>query len=140
LFLCVTLTERRTLCIHWCQAFEMADHPICQSITDEKSKWYPPLAEILTAANYSTKTTATWGATFGLPTFVIHCTLAVFFTRMRYHCLLIYCCTVMYGLCTNAALQLWYYDYIIFITIIHYFRFLFSVFPKTTATFILVFL
>lgn len=147
------LTEGGTLRNHWCQAFKMADHPICQSITDEKSKWYPPLAEILTAANYSTKTTATWGAMFGLPTFVIHCTLAVFSTRVRYQCLLIYCCNVVYGLCTNVALQLRYYDYLHHF---HYhnsflaswktcslsklFRFLFSVFPKTTATFILVFL
>jgi len=49
----------------------MADHPVCQSITDEKNKRYPILAEILTAANYITKKTATWEAMLGLPTLAV---------------------------------------------------------------------
>lgn len=53
-----------------------------------------------------------WRAMFGLPTFVLHCTMVVFSIRLWHHCLLIYCCTVVYDLCTDGVLQLWYYEYL----------------------------
>jgi hypothetical protein len=124
----------------------MADHPVCQSITDEKNKRYPILAQILTAANYITKKNCHVGSHVR-PTYS-----GCFSTMVWYHCQLIYCCTVVYGLCTNVALQLRYYDYLYHFyyhnlslaswkthSLSKVFRFLFSVFPKITATFILVF-